>query len=97
MGGQNPVMKFRVGAIHCAVWENDLVIKGKRMPVLRVTIGKGYKDRNGAWKMTGSFMREEIPSAIYCLQRAMESMMKEQSNSSSSVVNDEQTMDEIPA
>ena len=36
-----------------------------------------YKDKDGQWKSSGSFTRNEIPLAIYCLTKAFAAMVEE--------------------
>ena len=76
---QTPVAKFRAGQIASAVWENEIQVKGKSVTVLKATVQRRYKDRDGNWKSSGSFSRNEIPMAIYCLQKAFEQIIEKQS------------------
>ena len=46
-----------------------------------------YRDDNdGEWKSSGSFSRNEIPLAIYCLQKAFEHMIEKQQEENSTPV-----------
>ena len=72
---QTPVAKFRAGQVSSAVWKNEIQVKGKAMMVLKATVQRRYKDRDGIWKSSGSFSRNEIPMAIYCLQKAFEKII----------------------
>ncbi len=76
MESQKPVARFRAGQVSCALWENEITIAGgKRQVVLRATVDRRYKDRDNVWKTSQSFSRNEIPFAIYVLQKAFESMV----------------------
>jgi hypothetical protein len=70
-----PVKKFRAGAICCALWENEINVGGQSRTMLKATVERRYKDKDGEWKSSGSFGRNEIPLAIYCLQQAFEAML----------------------
>jgi hypothetical protein len=72
-----PVKKFGAGSVSCALWENDAVVNGNKVQILKATIERRYRDKDGQWKSSGSFSRNEIPLAIYCLQKAFEAMVEE--------------------
>jgi hypothetical protein len=74
-----PVKKFRAGSISCALWENEAKMNGRNVVMLKATIERRYKDKGGSWKSSNSFGRNEIPLAIYCLQKAFETIVEEQS------------------
>ena len=71
MVGQ-PLARFRAGAMSCALWENEINVNGTMKTVLKAGVSRRYKDRDGTWKSSQSFSRNEIPLAIYCLERAFE-------------------------
>ena len=79
---QTPVAKFRAGQVSSAVWKNEIQVKGKAVMVLKATVQRRYKDRDGIWKSSGSFSRNEIPMAIYCLQKAFEKIIEAQGEDS---------------
>ena len=74
MAMQKPVATFRAGSVSCAVWENEVVVEGpgpgQPRTMLKATIERRYRDKEGEWKSSGSFGRNDIPLAIYCLQQA---------------------------
>ena len=78
MVGQKPVEKFQAGQINAALWENEIEVNGKTMPVLKATVQRRYKDKSGKWQSSNSFGRNEIPLAIYCLQQAFEKIIETQ-------------------
>lgn len=47
-----------------------------------MTVERRYRDRDGNWKSSGSFNRNEIPLAIYCLQKSFEKMIEGQKEDS---------------
>ena len=83
MTGQRPVAKFTAGQVSAAIWENEVTTRtGKKVTMLKATVERRYKDKDG-WKSSGSFSRNEIPFAIYCLQKAMEHIIEGQKNDDS--------------
>ena len=46
--------------------------------MLKTTVERRYKDRDGQWKSSGSFSRNEIPMAIYCLQKSFDHIVSSQ-------------------
>ena len=83
METQKPVAKFRAGQVTCALWQNEAVMNGGKVNILRATVERRYKDRDGTWKSSGSFGRNEIPQAVYCLLMAYAAMMGEGSEEES--------------
>ena len=81
-GQQTPIAKFQAGQVSAALWENQVEIKGKTVTLLKATVQRRYKDRDGKWQSSGSFGRNEIPMAIYCLQKAFEKIIEKQKDSS---------------
>lgn len=53
--------------------------------MLKCTVERGCKDKDGAWKSSGSFSRNEIPLAIYCLQKAFETLVEKDSSETPTV------------
>jgi hypothetical protein len=70
-----PVVKIRAGSISCALWQNEAKVNGEIVELLKATVERRYKNGNGEWKSSGSFSRNEIPLAIYCLQKAFDHMI----------------------
>jgi len=84
MAGQRPVAKFRAGQVSAAIWENEVTTKaGKKVTMLKATVERRYKDRDGQWKSSGSFSRSEIPLAVYCLQKSFEHIVEGQKDDDS--------------
>ena len=79
MTGQRPVAKFTAGRVSAAIWENDVMTRsGQKVTMLKATIERRYRDKDGQWKSSGSFSRNEIPLAVYCLQKSFEHMIEGQ-------------------
>ena len=79
-----PLEKFKAGQVSAAIWENKVMVNGKETVMLKASIQRRYKDKNGEWKSTTSFGRNEIPLAIYCLQKAFEKIIEKQAEESNS-------------
>lgn len=78
MTGQKPTAKFKAGQVSAALWENEITAKkGGKATVLKATVQRRYKDKDGNWKSSTSFSRNEIPLAIYCLQKAFEKIIRD--------------------
>ena len=82
VGQQMPVAKFRAGQVSSALWENQVQVKGAAVTILKATVQRRYKDRDGSWQSRSSFSRNEIPLAIHCLQKAFEKIIEMQSENS---------------
>ena len=84
MTGQRPVAKFTAGQVSAAIWENEVTTKaGKQVTMLKATVERRYRDRDGQWKSSSSFARNEIPLAIYCLRKSFEHIIESQKDSDS--------------
>ena len=79
VGQQLPVARFKAGEVSSALWENQVQVKGTTVTMLKATVQRRYKDRNGEWQSSQSFGRNEIPLAIHCLQKAFEKIIELQS------------------
>lgn len=78
MAHKAPVQKYRAGPITVALWDNEIVANGRPIRVLKATVERRYKDNtDGTWKSSGSFARNELPLAIWCLQKAFGHMIEE--------------------
>jgi hypothetical protein len=76
-----PLKKFRAGQISCALWENEVTTQdGRSVQMLKATVERRYKDKDGEWKSGNSFSRNEIPLVKYCLDKAFEAMVGERSS-----------------
>ena len=79
-----PVAKYTAGQVSAAIWENEVTTKaGKKVTMLKASVERRYKDKDGQWKSSGSFSRNEIPKAIYCLQKSFDHIIEGQKNEDS--------------
>ena len=72
-----PVKKFSAGSVSCALWESEATEDGRKVNLLKATVERRYKDRDGTWKSSGSFSQNEIPLAVFCLLKAYAAMVGE--------------------
>lgn len=81
METKKPVESFHAGAVSCGLWKNEITLSnGKTAEILKASVSRGYKDNYGNWKTTYTFTRNEIPLAIYCLQKAFEAIIEKSKN-----------------
>ena len=81
-----PLKKFRAGQVSCALWENEVTTKdGRAVTMLKATVERRYKDKNGEWQSSQSFSRNEIPLVKWCLDKAFDAMIEERSSDGISV------------
>lgn len=78
MTENKPLKKISAGPVSAALGENEIKVNGQNKTVLKASIQKRFKERDGSWKSTTSFSRNEIPLAIYCLKKAFEAMLGEE-------------------
>ena len=76
MEQDKPIAKFQAGAVSCAVWQNRVNIDGRTATILKAAVSRRYQDRDGIWQTSQSFSRNEVPMAIYVLQKAFEVMLE---------------------
>ena len=76
MANQQPIERHRAGSVSCALWENEISVNGQQKTILKASLDRRYQDRNGNWKSSQSFSRNEIPLAIHCLKKAFESIIE---------------------
>lgn len=88
MAQAKPVQKFRAGQVSCALWENEISVSGRKIKMLKATVERRYKDGN-EWKSSGSFSRNEIPLALWCLQKAFDHMIEESNTRNDDSIDEE--------
>ena len=91
MAAQKPIARIRAGTVACALWENEINMDGTTKTVLKASVERRYKDRDGKWKSSGSFGRNEIPLAIFCLARAFDRIVQEETGKGSGEGQEEMT------
>ena len=86
MTGQRPLVKFRAGQVSCAIWENEITVGDTQKTVLKASVERRFKDKNGEWRSSQSFGRNEIPLAIYCLGKAFDKIIREETSGNNGAV-----------
>lgn len=76
MDRQQPIESIHAGNVTCSIWENKVGIGSRSGAMLKATVNVSYKDQKGEWRRSQSFGRNEIPLAIYSLQKAFERMLE---------------------
>ena len=82
MAGTKPLKSFAAGGVRAALWENEIRVNGSSKTMLKASVERRYKDKDGTWKSSQSFSRNEIPLAIYCLEKAFEAIVEEEKGDS---------------
>lgn len=72
MEGKKPDKKFRVGGVVAAVWTNSIEHDGKEDEFKVVSLEKNYKDMDGNWRKTSTFIESDVARAILALNKAYE-------------------------
>ena len=85
METQQPIRRFQAGQVSCALFENAIQVNGETRQIVKATLGRRYKDRYGNWKTSQSYSRNEIPLAIFVLQKSFEAMLEKSPKSRSTV------------
>lgn len=68
-----PEKKFRASPITATIWTNEAPSKDGEPRIYRtVSLERSYKDKEGAWKSTGSLRVNDLPKAILVLNKAFE-------------------------
>jgi hypothetical protein len=71
------------GSCRAAIWENEIRVNGSSKKVLKASVERRYRDnKDGSWKSSQSFSRNEIPLAVYCLSKAFETIVAEEKDES---------------
>ena len=73
-----PLKSFAAGGVRAAVWENEIQVNGSTKAVLKASVERRYRDKSGTWKSSTSFSRNEIPLAVYRLEKAFETIVEEE-------------------
>ena len=69
---------FAAGGVRAAIWENEIRVNGSATTMLKASVERRYKDKDGTWKSSSSFSRNEIPLAVYVLEKAFEAIVEEE-------------------
>ena len=72
MVGNQPVAKFKHGAVEAAIFENEVKKDGQSFTVRKVVLQRNYLDRNDRWQSTSSLDVNDVPKAVLVLSKAYE-------------------------
>ena len=86
-----PIKKFQAGSVSCALWENEISVNGSKKPVLKASLQRRYRDKDGSWKSSTSFSRNEVALTIYCLMQAFKAMVEGDNDSDESAEEEQVT------
>ena len=68
-----PVKRFQLGRITASIWRNVRKLdSGEDATLFSVTLDKRYRDKDGNWQGSSSLHFNEIPRAIFVLNKAYE-------------------------
>ncbi len=68
---QQPERKFKAGAISATIWKNS----SEKGEYSSIQLDRVYKDKDNNWKRTNSFNENDLPKAIFVLNKAYEYLM----------------------
>ncbi len=71
-----PVKKFRAGAISATIWENQT----EKGAYNTVSFKRGYKNKDGNWQDTQSLRVMDLPKAALVLTKAYEYLTMQNSS-----------------
>lgn len=77
-GKQQPLKRFKAGPVSAALWENRTNRNGRIGVIMKATVSRNYRDKDGNWRASSSFARDEIQLAIHCLNQAYAAIVAEQ-------------------
>lgn len=58
---EKPVKVFKGGNIVVSLWSNRGINDDKEFEYKTISIQKSYKDKNGTWQHTSSFVASDLP------------------------------------
>lgn len=67
-----PEKVFKMGAVRASVFRNSIEKNGQTIQLPKVVIEVRYKDKAGQWNGTNSLSLNDLPKAIFALERAFE-------------------------
>lgn len=77
MTNNKPIKTVRAGSVSASIWENQIPVSGTTKNVLRASMQKRYKKKDGLWASSQSLSRDEVALAIYALSKCYEMMIVE--------------------
>ena len=70
---KRPETSFKMGGVRAAIWKRTGQTKnGGTFESRRVVLDRAFKDAQGQWQNTGSLDMNDLPKAIWTLQKAYE-------------------------
>ena len=72
MENKKPIKEFRSGQVKASIWENTLKVNEKDINVLNVVIEKAYTDKDGVWKSTNNYGKNDLVGLHLVTQKAIE-------------------------
>jgi len=75
-------LALRAAQVSAAVWGNYFMVNGRQATMLKATVGRRYKDKDGNWQSSGSFGRNEIPLSIYVPGKCFGAIVEKESSQS---------------
>ena len=82
MRSQQPIAKFKCGSVTAALWLNEVEIRGSLVPMLKASVERRFRANDGSWKSSNSFSRNELPFAVWCLQRSFDEIVRRENENS---------------
>lgn len=77
--GQKPKKKFKCGGVTASVWENSAEVMRDGNKVMStfetIVVERTYKDKDGEWKKTNNFRKNDLPKVSLVTQKAYEFVM----------------------
>ena len=70
--------RFSGGRVSSAIWESELRANGTTKTVLKASVSRRCKERDGNWKSSQSLGRDEVPLAAWCLKEALARIIEEE-------------------
>lgn len=65
MAGNKPCLKYRIGSVKIAAWENQ----GEHGPWYSIKLARSYKDKNGNWQETATLGDRDLLAAAQLLEQ----------------------------
>ncbi len=73
---QKPLDKFSNSGVATAIWPNQIMVNNQSKIIFKATLQKRFKDKDGNWKNSNSYSKNEIKHAIYCLEKAYDKIIE---------------------
>jgi len=70
--GNQPIMKFKAGAIEATIWENEMEKEGRKFLQYSISILRNFQDKEQKWRSTSSYNANDLPKVTLVSQKAYE-------------------------